>query len=378
MKAGRPPDTIPGARHRNHRESTMNANDTGPGSNPPPAGGEHHARADQVEATGWAAELELLAGGSWMALSAGEMALRGASHYLAPEAVRERKERLVRERALTLSQLHGLARDHHTDSPLLHWLDEPIVARRLLGLPREVTACVFDLDSVLTTSTSVHIAAWADTLDSFLLARSARSREPFVPFDRDRDYQAYVAERPRLEGVRAFLESRGIRLEEGAADDTPETETVHGLANRKEEALERHLARDGVAAYVGSRCYLEAAHLVGIGRAVVTSSANTTEILERAGLAHLVDQRVDAATIAAGRLASKPEPDTLIAACELLGVEPGQAADFETTPAGIAAARTAGFRAVIGIQREGPGDALHAAAPDVVVNDLAQLLEHRA
>jgi HAD superfamily hydrolase (TIGR01509 family) len=313
-----------------------------------------------------------------MALSAGEVALRGASHYLAPEAVRERKERLVRERALTLSQLHGLARDHHTDSPLLHWLDEPIVARRLLGLPREVTACVFDLDSVLTTSTSVHIAAWADTLDSFLLARTARSREPFVPFDRDRDYQAFVAERPRLEGVRAFLESRGIRLEEGAADDAPDTETVHGLANRKEEALERHLARDGVAAYVGSRCYLEAAHLVGIGRAVVTSSANTTEILERAGLAHLVDQRVDAATIAAGRLASKPEPDTLIAACELLGVEPGQAADFETTPAGIAAARTAGFRAVIGIQREGPGDALHAAAPDVVVNDLAQLLEHRA
>jgi HAD superfamily hydrolase (TIGR01509 family) len=178
--------------------------------------------------------------------------------------------------------------------------------------------------------------------------------------------------------VRAFLESRGIRLEEGAADDAPDTETVHGLANRKEEALERHLARDGVAAYVGSRCYLEAAHLVGIGRAVVTSSANTTEILERAGLAHLVDRRVDADTIAAGRLASKPAPDTLIAACELLGVEPGQAADFETTPAGIAAARTAGFRAVIGIQREGPGDELHAAAPDVVVNDLAQLLEHRA
>jgi HAD superfamily hydrolase (TIGR01509 family) len=355
----------------------MNANDTDPGSNPPPAGGDH-ARSDQVEATGWAAELELLAGGSWMALSAGEVALRGASHYLAPEAVRERKERLVRERALTLSQLHGLARDHHTDSPLLHWLDEPIVARRLLGLPREVTACVFDLDSVLTTSTGVHTAAWADTLDSFLLARATRSREPFVPFDRDRDYQAFVAERPRLEGVRAFLESRGIRLEEGAADDAPDTETVHGLANRKEEALERHLARDGVAAYVGSRCYLEAAHLVGIGRAVVTSSANTTEILERAGLAHLVDHRVDAAAIAAGRLASKPAPDTLIAACELLGVEPGQAADFETTPAGIAAARTAGFRTVIGIQREGPVDELHAAAPDVVVNDLAQLLEHRA
>jgi HAD superfamily hydrolase (TIGR01509 family) len=358
--------------------STVNANDTDAGSVPPPAGGERHARSDQVEATGWAAELERLAGGSWMALSAGEVALRGASHYLAPEAVRERVQRLARERAETLGQLHGLARDHHTDSPLLHWLDVPTVARRLLGLPHQVTACVFDLDSVLTTSTSVHIAAWADTFDSFLLARAARLREPFVPFDRDRDYQAFVAERPRLEGVRAFLTSRGIRMAEGDADDAPEAETVHGLASRKEQALERHLARDGVAAYVGSRCYLEAAHLVGIGRAVVSSSANTTEILERAGLAHLVDQRVDAATIAAGRLASKPAPDTLIAACELLGVEPEQAADFETTPAGIAAARAAGFRAVIGIQREGPVEELHAAGPDVIVNDLAQLLEHQA
>ena len=356
----------------------MSANDTEAESVPPPAGGESNARSDQVEATGWAAELELLAGDSWMALSAGEVALRRAAHYLPPEAVRERAHRLAVERAETLDQLHGLARDHHTDSPLLHWLDVPTVTRRLLGLPHEVKACVFDLDSVLTTSTSVHIAAWADTFDSFLLARAARLREAFVPFDRDRDYEAFVAERPRLEGVRAFLTSRGIRMAEGDAGDAPDAATVHGLANRKEEALERHLERDGVAAYIGSRCYLEAAHLVGIGRAVVSSSANTTEILERAGLVHLVDRRVDAATIAAGRLASKPAPDTLIAACELLGVEPDEAADFETTPAGIAAARAAGFRAVIGIQREGPAEELHAAAPDVIVNDLAQLLEHQA
>jgi HAD superfamily hydrolase (TIGR01509 family) len=337
----------------------------------------HRGRGDQVEATGWAAELERLAGGSWMALSAGEIALRRASHYLGSEALQERAHRLAAERAATLGQLHGLARDHHTDSPLLHWLDEPIVTRRLLGLPPGVKACVFDLDSVLTTSTSVHIAAWADTFDSFLLARAARLREPFVPFDRDRDYVAFVAERPRLDGVRAFLTSRGIRMAEGRGDDAPDAETVHGLANRKEQALEQHLTRDGVAAYIGSRCYLEAAHLVGIGRVVVSASANTTEILDRAGLAHLVDARVDAATIAAGRLASKPAPDTLVAACELLGVDPEDAADFETTPAGVAAARAAGFRAVIGIQREGPADELHSAAPDVVVNDLAQLLEHQ-
>ena len=122
---------------------------------------------------------------------------------------------------------------------------------------------------------------------------------------------------------------------------------MHGLANRKEQALQRHLAREGVAAYIGSRCYLEAAALVGVSRAVVSASANTTEILERAGLAGLVDQRIDANTISAERLASKPAPDTLIAACRLLGVEPERAADFETTPAGIAAARSAGFRLVV-------------------------------
>jgi HAD superfamily hydrolase (TIGR01509 family) len=153
---------------------------------------------------------------------------------------------------------------------------------------------------------------------------------------------------------------------------------VHGLANRKEQALQRHLAQEGVAAYVGSRCYLEAAHLVGVGRAVVSSSANTTAILERAGLTQLVDQRIDAAAIAAGRLASKPAPDTLTAACRLLGVDPGRSAGFETTPAGIAAARAAGFRAVVAVEREGPVDELQAAGADVVVQDLAQLLEHRA
>ena len=355
----------------------MDANHTDAGSQPPTVGGEHlGGGGDQVEATGWAAEIERLAGRSWMALSAGQVALRGAAHYLDPADVQERARRLAEERAETIRQLHGLADDHHADSPLLHWLDAPIAARRLLGLPTEVKACVFDLDSVLTTSTAVHIAAWADTFDSFLLARSIRQREPFLPFDRDGDYRAYLAERPRLEGTHAFLASRGIRLPEGGPDDSPDSETVHGLANRKEQALQRHLAREGVAAYIGSRCYLEAAALVGISRAVVSASANTTEILERAGLTDLIDQHIDAGTISAERLASKPAPDTLIAACRMLGVEPERAADFETTPAGIAAARSAGFRLVIAVERDGSGDAVHVVGPDVIVNDLAQLLEH--
>jgi len=335
-------------------------------------------RSDEVAASGWAAEIERLAGSAWMALAAGSQALRGAEHYLDPADAQDRRGRLTAERAQLVEDLHGLARTHHTDSPMLHWLDMPTASRRLLGLPSEVTACVFDLDSVLTTSTNVHIAAWADTLDSFLLARAARSREPYRPFDRDADYHAFVQERPRFDGVRDFLASRGIRLAEGEAGDSPDTETVHGLANRKVQALQRHLAREGVAAYIGSRCYLEAAHLMGVGRAVVSASANTAEILERAGLTQLIDQRVDAATVTAEQLASKPAPDTLIAACRLLGVDPQQTADFETTPEGISAARAAGFRTVIGIERVGAGAELRAAGPDVVVDDLAQLLDHHA
>src|SRR5207342_2407383 len=119
-----------------------------------------------------------------MALEAGEAGLRAARHYLDPADVGERERRLAGERAETIDQLHGLARDLHTDSPLLHWLDVPTATRRLLGLPSGVRACVFDLDSVLTTSTTVHLAAWADTFDSFLLARAGRQGDWFVPFDR--------------------------------------------------------------------------------------------------------------------------------------------------------------------------------------------------
>ena len=341
-----------------------------------PVGGEPNvSRGDAAQATGWAAEIERLAGRSWMALTAGEAALGAASHYLDPAALRERQRRLTAERVQTSDQLHRLAHERHTDSPMLRWLDEPTAGtRKLLGLPNGVSACVFDLDSVLTTSTTIHVGAWADTFDSFLLARSARQREPFVPFDRDGDYQTYLAERPRLDGVRAFLASRGITLPEGGPDDLPDAVTVQGLGSRKTLALQQHLAREGVAAYIGSRCYLEAAHLVGIRCAVVSASANTTEILDRAGLGHLLDQRIDAGTIDREELAPKPAPDTLIAACRLLGVDPSVAADFETAPAGIQAARSAGFKLVIALDRDGTAEALRAAKPDALVNDLAQLL----
>jgi len=320
------------------------------------------------------AEIDELAGRSWLALETGESALRAAQHYLDPEEMRRRTARLNEQRAQTVDLLHGLAHDQHTDGSLLHWLDVPTVTRRMLGLPSDVVACVFDLDSVLTSSASVHAAAWAETFDAFLLRRATRGGWRFIPFDWDRDYQLYLAGRPRLDGVRAVLAGRDIRLPEGGPDDPGDADTVHGLANGKNQALHRHLERDGVAAYVGSRCYLEAAHMLGVHRAVVSASANTEEILRRARLAHLIDEHIDGEAIAARRLEPKPAPDTLLAACELLDVRPAESADFETTAAGIQAARAAGFQRVVGIERGGTAGTLRAAHPDIVITDLAQLL----
>jgi HAD superfamily hydrolase (TIGR01509 family) len=227
---------------------------------------------------------------------------------------------------------------------------------------------------VLTTSAAVHAAAWAETFDPFLLERSERSRRPYVPFDRQHEYDAYLAGRPRLDGIRAFLASRGIGLPEGSDADPAGAPTVHGLATLKNQLLQRSLAAQGVDAFVGSRCYLEAAHLLGVHLAVVSASSNTEEILELTQLDHLIEQRVDGATIAAEGLRPKPAPDTLLAACRALDVDPADAVDFETTLAGISAARASGFRITVGVDRDGDTYALWASDSDLVVRDLVELV----
>jgi beta-phosphoglucomutase-like phosphatase (HAD superfamily) len=317
--------------------------------------------------------LDGLAASWWVALEAADSALRAAASCLGARELGERSRRLARERGQTVHVLHELARDLHTDSLLLDFVATPAVTPRRLGLPDGVIACVFDLDGVLTTSATVHAAAWADTLDPFLLRQAERGRRLFIPFDRRHDYQDHLAGRPRREGVRIFLASRGIGLPEGSADDLPGDETVHGLANRKNQVLQQRLEREGVAAFAGSRCYLEAARIAAVHPAVVSASAHTATILDRAGLAHLIEQQIDGNTIEAEQLNPKPAPDTLIAACRRLSVQPGQSAAFETTPAGIAAARAAGFRRVIAVDRGDNTEALRAGAPDLLINDLAEL-----
>jgi len=244
----------------------------------------------------------------------------------------------------------------------------------VLGLPDGVTACLFDLDGVLTDTAAVHNAAWKETFDGFLRARAERTGEPFVPFDPHADYNEYVDGKRREDGVRSFLASRGIQLEEGSPDDPPDAETVRGVGNRKNELLLTRIARDGVVVYEGSRRYLQAVTDAGLRRAVVSSSANTAQVLEVTGLAELVELRVDGLTARERSLPGKPAPDTFLAAAAALGVTAAQSVVFEDALAGVQAGRAGEFGYVVGVDRVGQADALRAQGADVVVQDLEELL----
>ncbi len=244
----------------------------------------------------------------------------------------------------------------------------------MLGLPDGVRACLFDLDGVLTDTAAVHNAAWKQTFDGYLRERADSTGEPYVPFDPVADYNAHVDGKKREDGVRDFLASRAITLPEGSLQDPPGAATVFGIGNRKNELLLRTIETDGVRVYEGSRRYLEAARDAGLRRAVVSSSANTEQVLEVTGLAPLVELRVDGVSARERSLPGKPAPDTFLAAAADLGVEPGQAAVFEDALAGAAAGRAGGFAIVVGVDRVGQADALRAHGADVVVTDLEQLL----
>jgi beta-phosphoglucomutase family hydrolase len=237
-------------------------------------------------------------------------------------------------------------------------------------LPETIRAFLFDMDGVLTETASVHAAAWKQMFDAFL-----EGREGQAPFDLERDYAEYVDGKPRYDGVRSFLAGRGIELPEGDEDDPPDAETVHGLGNRKNEAVQKLIRERGVTAYDGSTRFVRAARDAGRRTAVVSSSANTREILDAAGIADLFETVVDGHDVAEGGLKGKPAPDTFLAAAEKLQVEPRQAAVFEDALAGVEAGRAGGFGRVVGVDRVGHADALRAHGADVVVSDLAELLE---
>jgi beta-phosphoglucomutase family hydrolase len=245
----------------------------------------------------------------------------------------------------------------------------------MLGLPDDVSTCLFDLDGVLTETAKVHAAAWKQMFDDYLRDRAAKREEEFVPFDPVRDYDEYVDGKPRYEGVRSFLSSRGIELPHGSPNDPPSAETIAGLGNRKNELVLAMIRRDGVQAYEGSVRFVRAAREAGLRRAVVSSSTNCKDVLEAAGIDDLFEARIDGVVADRDQLRGKPAPDTFLAGARALGVGPGEAAVFEDALAGVEAGRAGHFRVVVGVDRVGQADALRAHGADVVVGDLAELLD---
>lgn len=234
-----------------------------------------------------------------------------------------------------------------------------------VGLPAVVEACLFDLDGVLTNTATAHARAWKWMFDEYLRGRDGPA---FVPFAVDADYLAFVDGKARNEGVRSFLRSRGIEL----ADDI-----VVALGERKNRLVLDLLRRYGVETYPGSTAYVRGARAAGLRCAVVSSSANCREVLEAAGIEDLFEARVDAVVAAERGLRGKPAPDTFLAAAEMLDVEPGAAAVFEDSLAGVEAGRAGRFAYVVGVDRVGNGPQLLACGADAIVADLAELIADR-
>jgi beta-phosphoglucomutase family hydrolase len=245
----------------------------------------------------------------------------------------------------------------------------------VLGLPDGIRGCLFDLDGVLTQTAKVHDAAWKEMFDDYLRQRAQRTGQPFVPFDPVADYDEYVDGKPRADGTRSFLESRGIELPEGSDDDPPDAETIHGLGSRKNILVLRKIREDGVEAYPGSVRYVEAVKAAGLPRAVVSSSANCHDVLVAAHIDDLFDARIDGVVAEREHLRGKPAPDTFLAGARALGLKPTAATVFEDALAGVAAGRAGGFGFVVGVDRVGQAEALKQHGADVVVTDLAELLD---
>jgi beta-phosphoglucomutase family hydrolase len=245
----------------------------------------------------------------------------------------------------------------------------------VLGLPDGIRGCLFDLDGVLTQTAKVHDAAWKQMFDQFLRERADQAGQPFRPFDPVKDYEEYVDGKPRADGTRSFLASRGITLPEGDPDDPPDAPTVNGLGNRKNVLLLEMIRTQGVEPYEGSVRYVRAVRDAGLRRAVVSSSANAHDVLVAAGIDDLFEARIDGIVGRREHLRGKPAPDTFLAGARALGLSAAEAVVFEDALAGVEAGRAGRFGYVVGVDRVGQAEALKAHGADIVVEDLAELLD---
>lgn len=241
--------------------------------------------------------------------------------------------------------------------------------------PTDHRAVLFDLDGVLTDTASLHAQAWKSMFDEFLLRWSADHGHPYEPFEVDPDYLTHVDGMPRYDGVAAFLESRRIVLPEGTPDDPPDADTIHGLGTRKNDLVLRLLHERGVDAFPGSIAFLDVVLDAGLLAAVVSSSRNAVASLQSAGIRDRFEVVVDGVVAAGTGLPGKPAPDTYLEAARRLGVDPGDAVVVEDAVSGVEAGRLGGFGMVIGIGRGDQVARLREAGADLVVADLAELLD---
>ncbi len=244
-------------------------------------------------------------------------------------------------------------------------------------LPDGVTACLFDLDGVLTQTAKVHAAAWKQMFDAVLLDQSRQTGEPFRRFEIATDYAEHVDGKLRPDGVRAFLASRRIVVPEGSVDDLPAALTVQGLGARKNNLLLELIRTAGVDVYEGSVRFVESTRDAGLRRAVVSSSKNCREVLVAAGIEDLFEVRVDGVVAGETGLRGKPAPDMFLAAASALGVDPMHCAVFEDAVAGVEAGRAGSFGWVVGVDRIGQPELLRSHGADKVVADLSEMMEYR-
>jgi beta-phosphoglucomutase family hydrolase len=236
-------------------------------------------------------------------------------------------------------------------------------------------AVLLDLDGVLTDTANLHAASWKQMFDEYLQQRAAARGEPFRPFEIATDYRLYVDGKPRFDGVRDFLTSRGIQLPEGTPDDPPQADTVGGLGNRKNALVNHVIAAVGVEPYAGSVTLIRQLRHQGFKLAVVTSSQNGEAVLKAAKLEAFFEVRVDGNTIRAQQLAGKPAPDTFLMAAKRLGVEPIRTVVVEDAISGVQAGRNGNFGLVIGVARQGNAEALRQHGAHLVVHDLGELVD---
>lgn len=235
--------------------------------------------------------------------------------------------------------------------------------------PSVLDAVIFDLDGVITDTAAVHLDAWIRMFNGFLEQRAAGA--DYAPFTED-DYLQYVDGRPRYDGVRTFLASRGIELPDGDPSDSSDQLTVCGLGNRKNDDFRRALD-EGVQPYPTSVTLVEDLRAAGVRTALVSSSRNAGPVLEAAALSHLFEVRVDGNDVIDRGLPGKPDPALFLDAASQLGVDPARAAVVEDAISGVQAGSRGRFGLVIGVDRTGQAEQLRANGADVVVGDLGEL-----